>query len=76
MVKHLKKVGNSNAITLDKALMELVGLEEGSAVKISVRDGSILLTPVNPKPVDPKRFEACLDRVVRERRKVLQRLAQ
>jgi len=76
MVKHLKKVGNSNAITLDKALMELVGLQEGGAVSIAVHDGSIILTPVEPKPVDEERFEACLERVVKERRDVLRRLAQ
>jgi len=76
MVKQLRKVGNSSAVTLDKALLELVGLREGGAVSITVRDGSIVLTPVDPRPVDRNRFEACLDRVVRERREVLRRLAQ
>jgi antitoxin component of MazEF toxin-antitoxin module len=76
MVKHLKKVGNSSAITLDKALMELVGLHEGSAVNIEVRDGSLILTPVNPSPIDQERFESSLERVVRSRRKILRRLAQ
>lgn len=76
MVKQLKKVGNSSALTLDKALMELVGLKAGGEVSISVRDGSIILTPVNPQPVDPTRFEACLNRVVNERRDVLRKLAQ
>jgi antitoxin component of MazEF toxin-antitoxin module len=76
MVKQLKKVGNSNALTLDKALMELVGLEEDGHVQISVRDGSIIVTPVKPHAVDKDRFEACLDRVVRDRREVLRRLAK
>ena len=76
MIKQLRKVGNSRALTLDKALLELVGLGEGGAVQITVRGGSIIVTPVSPKPVDRERFEACLDRVVRERRDVLRRLAQ
>jgi len=76
MVKQLKRTGNSNAITLDKALMELVGLEDGGQVQVTVQHGSIVLTPINPKAVDQKRFDAALDRVVKERREVLRRLAQ
>ena len=76
MIKHLTKVGNSNALFLDKAIMELVGLEENADVQMSVHNGSIILTPANPRPVDKKRFEACLNRVVKERRAVLRRLAE
>ena len=76
MIKQLKKVGNSNAIILDKALIELVGLEENGDVQITVHNGSIIITPAHPKKVDPVRFEACLDRLVEERREVLRRLAE
>jgi len=76
MIKQLKKVGNSNAVILDKAIMELVGLEENDELQLSVHHGSIILTPTDPKPVDMIRFEACLNRVVTERRDVLRRLAQ
>ena len=75
MVKHLRKVGNSSAVTIDKALMELVGLDERGAVRITVTNGSILLTPVSPRTIDPAKFDAALDRVVFERRKVLRHLA-
>lgn len=76
MIKRLKKVGNSNALILDRAIMELVGLEEKGEVQLAVRNGSIIITPAYPKPVDKERFEACLDRVVTERREVLRRLAE
>jgi antitoxin component of MazEF toxin-antitoxin module len=76
MVKQLKKVGNSNAITIDRAVMELVGLDEGGSVQLTVWNGSIILTPVEPKAIDPERFEAALDRVVKGRRAVLRRLAK
>jgi antitoxin component of MazEF toxin-antitoxin module len=76
MVKQLRKVGNSNALTLDRAIMELVGLSENGHVQITVHDGSIILTPVKPHAVDNDRFEACLEHVFRTRRKVLRRLAQ
>ncbi len=43
MIKQLKKVGNSNAVILDKAIMELVGLEENDELQLSVHQGSIIL---------------------------------
>jgi antitoxin component of MazEF toxin-antitoxin module len=76
MIKRVKKVGNSNALILDKAIMELVGLEENGDVQLTVHNGSIIITPAHPKPVDRERFEACLDRVTAERREVLRRLAE
>ena len=76
MIKQLRKVGNSNALLLDKAVMELLGLEENGHVQLTVVDGSLLVTPVNPHPVSRERFEAALDRVVKERRDVLKRLAE
>lgn len=76
MIKRLKKVGNGNALFLDKAILELVGLEEGGEVQLTVHDGSIIITPAHPGPVDRERFEAALERVVMERREVLRRLAE
>lgn len=76
MIKQLKRVGNSNALILDKALMELVGLTENAEVQLTVQNGSIIITPTQPRPVDRERFEAALERVVTERRDVLRRLAE
>lgn len=76
MIKRVKKVGNSSAVFLEKAILELVGLEEGGEVQLTIHGGAIILTPAHPKPVDKKRFEAALDRVVSQRREVLRRLAE
>ena len=76
MIKQLKKVGNSNALILDRAIMELVGLQESGEIQLTVHNGSIIITPTHPQAVDKDRFEACLDRVVTERREVLRRLAE
>ena len=76
MIKQLTKVGNSNALLLDKALMELMGLDENGEVQLTVDNGCLVVTPVRPRPVDKERFEACLDRVVVERREALRRLAE
>lgn len=76
MIKQLKKVGNGNALFLDKAILELAGLEEGGEVQLTVHNGSIIITPAYPEPVSKERFEAALRRVVTERREVLRRLAE
>jgi antitoxin component of MazEF toxin-antitoxin module len=76
VIKQLRKVGNSNALLLDRPIMELVGLRENGEVQLTVHDGSLVVTPADPSPVDPERFEACLKRVTARRRKVLRRLAQ
>ena len=75
MIKQLRKVGNSSALILDRATMELVGLEENGEVQLTVHQGSLILTPANPTRVSPERFEECLSRVVRRRRGALKRLA-
>jgi len=75
MIKQLRKVGNSSALILDRAIMELIGLEENGEVQLTVHNGSLVLTPANPKLVTPERFEQSLSRVVAKRRSALRRLA-
>jgi antitoxin component of MazEF toxin-antitoxin module len=76
MVKKLRKVGNSNAVILDRPMMDMVGLEEGASLQITVSGGSIILTPVTPRQVDAEEIERQLDRVVGERGAVLRELAK
>lgn len=76
MIKQLRKVGNSNALILDKPILELLGLEEGGQVQLIVQDGNLIVTPAQPKPVDPNVFSEKLDFLIKKRRKVLKRLAE
>ena len=76
MIKQLRKVGNSNALLLDRPVLDLLGLDEAGRVQLTVEGGALIVTPVNPRTVDPKRFEAALDEFVRERRPVLRKLAR
>ncbi|MBU0741560.1 AbrB/MazE/SpoVT family DNA-binding domain-containing protein [bacterium] len=76
MIKKLCNVGNSNALILDKPILELLGLEEEGQVKLTISDGSLIITPTEPRPVDQDRFESSLERVIEERRRVLRRLAE
>lgn len=76
MVKQLRKVGNSSAVILDRAILELLGLEENGEVQLTVRGGALVLTPVRPRAISQKRFEESLARVMRKRRTALRRLAE
>ncbi len=76
MIKQIKKIGNGHALFLDKAILELVGLEAGAQVQLTVHNGAIVITPVSPRPVDRVRFEAALERVIEDRCEVLRRLAE
>jgi len=76
MIKQLRKVGNSNALILDKPILELLGLEEGGQVQLTIQDGNLIVTPANPKLVDVKNIQQKLDYVMKKRQKVLRRLAQ
>jgi antitoxin component of MazEF toxin-antitoxin module len=44
MLKKLVKYGNSNALVLDKAILELLDIEEGSIVKIKTDGKAIIIT--------------------------------
>jgi len=51
MVKTITKVGNSQGLMLDTALMELAHLKVGDEVNVEVHSGgTITLTPLRPKP--------------------------
>lgn len=75
MIEHLQKVGDSHALILGDAILELLGLEENGEVELTISNGSLIMTPISPRAIDQERFEECVERVFAERREVLQRLA-
>jgi antitoxin component of MazEF toxin-antitoxin module len=51
MIKTITKVGNSQGIIFDAALMELAHLRAGDDLNVEVHDGGTLtLTPIRPRP--------------------------
>lgn len=52
MLKKLVKYGNSNALVLDKAILELLNMSEGSIVKLSTDGKSLIITPAETAKVD------------------------
>ena len=76
MIKQLRKVGNSNALILDKPILELLGLEEDGQVQLTIQDGNLIVTPTHPKQLAAEDLQKKLDYVVKKRRQVLKQLAQ
>jgi antitoxin component of MazEF toxin-antitoxin module len=74
MVKSLTKVGNSHAILLDRAIMDLLGLDEKSRVTLTVSGGSLIVTPVEPV-ADQEKFEAAAERAEKKFANLLKQLA-
>lgn len=51
MLKTISKIGNSQGIMFDTALMELAHLKAGDQVNVEVHEGgTITLTPLRPRP--------------------------
>ena len=75
MVKTISKVGNSQGLILDAAIMDLTGLRVGDQVNVSVAPGgAIILTPIRKAPPAAE-VTATVRRAVRDYRKTLRKLA-
>lgn len=51
MIKTITKIGNSQGLMFDAALMDLAHLKVGDQMNVEVHEGgTITLTPLRPKP--------------------------
>jgi antitoxin component of MazEF toxin-antitoxin module len=51
VIKSITKVGNSNGIIFDAAMMELAHLKSGDDVNVEIHEGgTITMTPIHPRP--------------------------
>ncbi|MCX6924284.1 MAG: hypothetical protein NT154_13885 [Verrucomicrobia bacterium] len=75
MTKTISKVGNSQGLIFDAALMDLAHLKVGDQMNVTVHEGgSIVLTPVRPS-IEPKQAAATARRLIRKNRELFKRLA-
>jgi antitoxin component of MazEF toxin-antitoxin module len=51
MIKQLTKIGNSQGIILDKAILELLNIKEGSSFEVTTKNGGLFLKPIDIKEV-------------------------
>jgi antitoxin component of MazEF toxin-antitoxin module len=75
MVKVIQRVGNSRGLILDQATLEALRLKLGSKVQLTVRDGVLIVSPVETDRVDDEAFDAASKRVLSRRSRVMRRLA-
>jgi antitoxin component of MazEF toxin-antitoxin module len=75
IAKKLTKVGNTQAMVLDKTLLSLVDAGSDSTFKISVEGKKIVLEPMSQKEVDRLALEAS-DKIRRTQKNVFKKLAK
>ena len=75
MTKIIAKIGNSQGVIFDSALMDLARLKVGDQVTVSVHEGgSIVLTPVRPV-IKPEQAAATAKRLIGKNAEVFRRLS-
>ncbi len=75
MTKTISKVGNSQGIIFDAALMDLARVKVGDQVTVTVHEGgSIVLTPVRPT-IDSKKAAATAKRLIKKNSALFERLS-
>ena len=75
MIKTITKIGNSQGIIFDAALLDLARLKTGDQVDVSVHDGgTVTLTPLR-RVITAEDARASARRLIRKNSVVFRRLA-
>ncbi len=75
MTKTITKIGNSQGLIFDAALLDLARLKVGDQLTITVHaGGSIVLTPVRPL-IGPAQAAATAKRLIRKNAELFRRLS-
>ncbi len=74
MVKHLTQHGNSAALIIDKALMELLHISMKTPLELATDGKSLVISPIQNNKREA-RFRAALEAVNRRHAKTLKALA-
>lgn len=76
MTKTITKVGNSQGIIFDAALMDLARIKVGDQVNVTVvpESGAIVLMPLRPAP-SKEEIRSVIKKTARDYRKTLRKLA-
>lgn len=76
ITKKLTKHGNSYAVVIEKAILELLGINDQTLLQISTPDGAtIVITPVKSK-AEKKQFSDSVRKVNKKYGRTLKRLAE
>ncbi len=75
LTKSLKKVGNSQAIFLDKTLLGLVGAQDDTIFKITIEGSKLIFEPVTEKELKQETLNTA-KRVMKTHSPTLKKLAK
>ena len=75
MLKTISKIGNSQGLIFDAALMDLAHLQAGDQVNVEVHEGgTITLTPLRPRP-SPKEVSDVIQKTLKHYARTMKKLA-
>ncbi|MEJ0089155.1 MAG: hypothetical protein WDM80_05310 [Limisphaerales bacterium] len=75
MVKTITKIGNSQGLMFDAALMDMARIKVGDQVSVSLHEGgTIVLTPVRPI-ISPDKAAATAKRLIKKNAELFRRLS-
>ncbi len=75
MTKTITKIGNSQGLMFDAALMDLARIKVGDQMTITIHEGgSIVLTPLRPA-IDPEKATATTKRLIKKNAELFRRLS-
>lgn len=76
MRKKLVKHGNSRALVIDKAILELLKIDDDTEVDVSVSGQALVITPALQEEEARERFDSAVERSLRRYDDVFRKLAE
>lgn len=76
MIKTITKIGNSQGIIFDSALLQLARLKVGDEVNVEVHSGgTITIAPMAPATIEPDAAAASARRLIEKNSELFRRLS-
>ena len=75
MIKHLTTHGNSLALVIEKAVLQLLGIDKKTSLRVSTDGSSLIISPVKDSKRE-KKFRQALEEINKEHSKTLKALAE
>jgi antitoxin component of MazEF toxin-antitoxin module len=76
MIKTISKIGNSQGIIFDSALLQLARLKVGDEVNVEVHPGgTITIAPMSPQTISPETAAATARRLIKKNDELFKRLS-
>ncbi len=73
-IKKLTKLGNSQALVIDKQTLAQMGLSEGNEVSMTLHGRQLVVTPVEPR-ISDEEFQESIEKVLDKYDELFRRLA-